>query len=254
MLSIDAMYEAAIAAQDVSSSHRDVDVRQRKVFLEACLKWSQNCGSVLYGDLELHDACAVACEAMRLVIVKNSLGSPNSSSSRKKIVHGKQIDESEEKEGQLIETIVWHLALAENPVAIHELMRMIRKEGGGELQDVVHIMTLAVLIFLAVENLRDANILVDLFKATNDDTALVTNILTNAKPNLITFNIMLLQLCERDAGVANLYKWCMQNVGGNDLRHPAYAPYMTKVGQIYFNIQPPPDMLTSIMNMFGGGK
>jgi hypothetical protein len=92
------------------------------------------------------------------------------------------------------------------------------------------LLTLGVLEFLAAENLRDANTLVDrVAEGLND--------------SLVAFCRCLVQTCERDAAplTEKAFKRHLAGLG--------FEPLLVKVGQRFFKISPPPNLLNSVLSM-----
>merc|ERR1712106_574440 len=116
-------------------------------------------------------------------------------------------------------------------------------------------------IYISLENLREANSLFRAFveKDTERDAEkLAANyMMKGAKhPTHVTFCGSLLRICETDA--APLFSWLLKSFNVELNRHPDLTPYTAKIGRIYFNIQPPPNMLNMMENMMtmmsaGGG-
>jgi hypothetical protein len=96
------------------------------------------------------------------------------------------------------------------------------------------LLTLGVLEFLAAENLRDANTLVDrVAEGLND--------------SLVAFCRCLVQTCERDA--APLFQLLTEKAFKRHLAGLGFEPLLVKVGQRFFKISPPPNLLNSVLSM-----
>jgi hypothetical protein len=70
---------------------------------------------------------------------------------------------------------------------------------------------------------------------------------------------MLLRICEKDVKTAPLFTWLVRNFGAElgTMHNPEkIKSYTTKIGKVYFDIQPPPSMMAmmeNMMGMMGGG-
>jgi hypothetical protein len=67
---------------------------------------------------------------------------------------------------------------------------------------------------------------------------------------------MLLRICEKNVRTGPLYQWLLKSFKReleNTAKPAALATFTTKIGKIYFNIQPPPSMLSMMENMMMGG-
>ena len=67
---------------------------------------------------------------------------------------------------------------------------------------------------------------------------------------------MLLRVCEKETKTAPLYKWLLKNFQSELLK--LYKPdvvdaYCSKIGRVYFGIEPPPDMMATLEGMMKGG-
>jgi hypothetical protein len=66
---------------------------------------------------------------------------------------------------------------------------------------------------------------------------------------------MLVRICEKDARTGPLFQWATRSFKRelDKLHKPQeIVSYTTKIGKIYFGIQPPPSMLNMMENMMGG--
>ncbi|GMH79168.1 hypothetical protein TrVE_jg13359 [Triparma verrucosa] len=108
-----------------------------------------------------------------------------------------------------------------------------------------YLFCVGVVNFLALQNMRDASALVLGFKAKFEgDSGAV------AATRYCTFATWLLEICKRDAG--QLYQWLASQF--QDIsRDPQWGPLLTKIGKVYFGIKPPPNMLSMLEGMLGGG-
>ena len=126
------------------------------------------------------------------------------------------------------------------------------------------LLTRAVLVLLAIENLRDARTLADTYlkevehKAGRTDAELTKSYLDKKDgkaPSHIIFCCMLIRICEKDTKTAPLFNWLVRNFGAElaTLHDPeVIKTYTTKIGRVYFDIQPPPSMMNMMENMLSG--
>merc|ERR1712151_249391 len=121
------------------------------------------------------------------------------------------------------------------------------------------LLTRSILTFLSVENIRDAHALLREFLVEIDETAIENmkksymSKVDNKAPSHIIFNSMLISLCLKDKKTGPLYTWLLRSFSASELSH-MYKPdvlkaYTTKIGHSFFNIQPPPDILSTLENM-----
>mmetsp|Transcript_23638 Transcript_23638/g.36477 ORF Transcript_23638/g.36477 Transcript_23638/m.36477 type:complete len:358 (-) Transcript_23638:42-1115(-) len=217
---LDAFFTTALG----KLNERDaIQEKQRVKYLQKALKWSDLMGSVRYGDLKMNSLLADALW----------------------VVGGEFRGDS-----------VNHAALAEEPSAI---VQRLMACGDDEKEEVKQserdvLLTRAVLVFCAVENLRDANAVLKAYMEADpsrDFDKLATDFLSKevkVKSHVIfcTSVVGILE-CEQKAGA--LYTWLLGKFQGYLQRNPELLPYTTKIGKIYFNIQPPPSMLSQMENM-----
>jgi len=79
-------------------------------------------------------------------------------------------------------------------------------------------------------------------------------------PNHVVFLSMLLSIVTKDKKTGPLYTWLLKGFSNSELAK-MYKPemlkgYTTKIGRVYFDIQPPPSMMATLenmMSMMGGG-
>jgi len=229
---IDAVYKAALdeknSKNDVLEEEMDRLQRVHVTWLFKMIKYSSDFGTVRLGDKALHLMTAHASW---------DLGDR--------------------------EVSILHYALAEDPINIVERLMSLPPNP----TDAPHfpaaardaLLTRAVLSFLALENLRDANILVKAFiekDTTRDAKQLATVYLDKEKKQAthVTFCCAMLRICETEATA--LYQWLLRSFAKELNLYPDLQPYTTKIGRIYFGIEPPPSMMSmmeNMMAMMGGG-
>ena len=179
----------------------------------------------------------------------------------------------EEEVAELQCDAVQHMALAEKPEALVAWFKTLPKPTDAEiaqghtcppaLRDALF--TRAILLMAAVENLRDANALLrgyldQVEERSADDLATSYTSKEDGKaPSHAMFACMLLRILEKDTRTGPLYSWLMRSFRRElDGLYKAQTVlgFTTKIGKIYFNIQPPPNMLNmmeNMMGMLGGG-
>ena len=257
-------YVSALESSDgMPTTERNRLSRLHLKFLRSALRWSDLCGTVRFGALGMHEL--VGQHSWKLSLLDDQ-----------------SFEEEEEEEGVDYNTVglkceaVTHLALAEKPLIIGQYLKEQCPDATEEevaaghdcapaLRDVLF--TRATLVFCSVENLRDAHTLVRYYLDNQcgplkTEKELKTSYMskTDGKaPNHAVFNSMLVSICQKDAKTAPLFNWLLRS-----FTHEfsvMYKPdllkaYTTRIGRIYFGIQPPPSMLNTIenmMSMMGGG-
>jgi hypothetical protein len=140
---------------EVDSSFPEKSV-QRVEFLKSCVKWTVKCGARELGDPMMH---------VRLANVMWAISDKNA---------------------------VYHFAAGEAP---GEFAARLEETYGNAENHLARdrALTLCVLHFLALENMRDANELLDSFKRTQKSKG------QDPKSELVTFLTQLLETCRRDA-------------------------------------------------------
>jgi hypothetical protein len=200
-------------------------------FLRKVIKYTDTLGTQRFGDMSIHALLAQCCW-----------------------------DSKEYAEATL------HFCLAERPEDLATLLMTTpdlpaNKPKAPALpaaeRDVL--LTRGVLYFLAVENLRDANVLLRKFIKLDDGRdpeKLAKSFLdkNNKFQTHLTFSSSLVRICETDA--APLFQWLLRAFAKELGRFPDLQPYTTKIGRVYFGIEPPPSMMSmmeNMMGMMGGG-
>jgi hypothetical protein len=216
-------------------------------WLRRCVMWSSELGTVRYGDKKLQELLAQQCWLLS------------------------QQKEEEDEEEELMELktdAVTHMALAEQPEQICDWLKTLPAPTAKEM-GIGHtcppaerdaLLTRAWLCFIAVENLRDANTLLRGYMTKVEERKMAD--LTKSyvskddgkAPSHVIFGCMLLRVCEKDARTGPLYSWLLRSFKKE--LDVIYKPqivhsYASKIGKIYFDIQPPPSMLNTLENMMG---
>ena len=239
--------KGAVAGQETNRLQR----LQRSWLLSA-VQWSSELGTIRYGHNKLQQLLGQQCWNVSMI---------------------EEEDQDEDEVTELQCDAVQHMALAEQPGTIVEWLKTLPAPTSEEtatghscppaLRD--GLLTRALLLFCAVENLRDANALLRAYVDSVEERDMgelatsYTNKTDGKAPSHVIFGCMLLRICEKDARTGPLFQWLMRSFKRElDALHKPQAilSYTTKIGKVYFNIQPPPsmfNMMENMMGMMGGG-
>lgn len=253
-LTIDSLYREALILAFDGTDEREEEERLSRLhykFLRRIVRWSAEYGRVQYGDMRLHTALAEQCWGM-VQKYQSSLAT----------MKDEEFDDVTVLQEMYAEAMIHH-ALAENPTQILAILKTFdpptKKQeemgrNGGTACERDCLFTRAVLVFIAVQNLRDAYTLLREYIVLSkvDMPSLAKSYInkTDGKaPTHIMFCTMMLQICEKK-GAGPLYTWILRSFA-NDLNKmkPDVKAYTTKIGRVYFNIQPPPSMFNMMENM-----
>ena len=230
--------------------------RLHRDWLRRCVHWSNELGRIRFGSFVLQELLAQQCWDLSKLVVGAT----------------KDVDEEDELL-ELKSDAVTHMALAEQPERIIEWLKELPAPTDAETAsghscppaDRDALLTRAVLCLCAVENLRDANTLVRSFlehvedRKAQDLTKSYTSKDDGKAPSHVIFCCMLLRICEKDPRTGPLFTWLLRSFKrelDGLYKTQIIQSYTTKIGKIYFNIQPPPsmiNMLENMMGMMGGG-
>jgi hypothetical protein len=252
---IDTNYKTALEPMKAAQpSEYDRLMRLHYNFLKKIVKWSADWGTVKFGDLKCHSLLGEQCWLI------SSTAPPD------------EEDEEEFGKESLRAECIMHLALAEQPQRIGELLAALPAptpeeekmgRGGGTAAERDCFLTRAIVVFIAMENLRDANILVKNFMEdidTRNHKKLAKSYMNKndgMAPTHVIFCCMLLRICEKDRA-GPLFQWLLRSFAVDLAKfRPDLKVYTTKIGRVYFGIQPPPSMMNMMENMMammaGGG-
>lgn len=254
--SIDSNYKTALEPMKITQMDEyERLMRLHYQFLKKIVKWTSDCGTIKFGDLKCHGLLGEQCWVIA------STAPP---------------DDTDEEEGFGRESLraesIMHFGLAEQPQRIGELLATLPAptdeeekmgRGGGTAGERDCLLTRATLVFIAMENLRDANVLVRYYMSDidsgRDDKKLAKSYMNKndgKAPTHVIFCCMLLRVCEKDRA-GPLFQWLLRSFGVDiGKMRPDVRGYTTKIGRVYFAIQPPPNMLNmmeNMMAMMGGG-
>jgi hypothetical protein len=240
-------------------------------FLRKGLKWSNDLGTVRHGALAMHALLGDHCWFMSCD--QAAIGADEEKGPAKSQDEEEEEFDEEWSEAGLRNEAVTHYAVGEK---ISTILDKLKSLPGPEDEEwkMGHtcppcqrdaLLTRSILALLAIENLRDATTLAASFLKdveTRSPDELKKSYLdkTDGKaPSHIMFVCMLLRICEKDTKTAPLFTWLVRNFGAElgTMHHPEkIKSYTTKIGKVYFDIQPPPsmmDMMENMMSMMGGG-
>jgi hypothetical protein len=240
--------------------------RLQRDWLRRCVHWSSEYGTILFGHFKLQELLGSQSWALATLLQSQGDGTEGQVSS--------SVDDDEEDNvmDARCDAVV-HMALAEQPVAIGKWLATLPAPTAEEtktghtcspgVRDALF--TRAMLCMCAMENLRDANILVQQYIPL-ESRDLKTNLIKSyvskedgVAPSHLVFATSLLRVCEKDSRTGPLYTWLLRSFKKelDRLHKPQIVhSYTTKIGKVYFNIQPPPSMMSmmeNMMSMMGGG-
>ena len=268
---LDAAYRVALEEDTtMDPAERGRLQRLHQQFLIKGLKWSNDLGDTRHGALGMHSVLADHCWSMSCdeAVIGSEADRQNAAASQ-----DEDEEEEEDLEVELRYDAVTHYALAEKVSTIIDKLKSLPAPTDEEMK-MGHecppaqrdaLLTRAVLVLLAIENLRDATKLVSSFWKdieTRSEDELKKSYLDKADgkaPSHVMFVSMLLRICEKDVKTAPLFTWLVRNFGaelGTMHQSSIIKSYTTKIGRVYFDIQPPPSMMgmmEQMMGMMGGG-
>ncbi|EJK55197.1 hypothetical protein THAOC_25093 [Thalassiosira oceanica] len=261
---LDGAYRAALDGdENMSSEERGRLQRLHLLFLKKGLKWSNDLGSVRYGNRGMHSLLGDHCW--------------NMSCDASVVDKEKPLERERESDGSTAEEVaielrgeaVGHYAMAERIDAILQKLKGLpgptdEETAAGHvcppaLRD--ELLTRAVMVLLAIEDLRGARSLVASFLADVSDRPLAElkksylDKTDGRSPSHVMFCSMLVRICEKDVKTAPLFKWLLKNFGAELMTvhdREVIKAYTTKIGRVYFNIQPPPSMVDMMENVMSG--
>lgn len=191
---------------DVESTYPDSSTH-RIEYLKAAIKWSIKAGTVELGDLKLH------------------------------IALGKVLWTPEQRNA------IYHFAAGEAPIQLNNLIQTTYKTTDNQVLK-ERALTVGILTFLSLDNLRDANELLSCYSmhAIDQDNGTYVN-----ETELEKFNRFLLLTCQRDA--QPLFK-TLVNTYASALDFDDTVPTLLTgpIGLKFFNIQPK-SQVNPMMNM-----
>jgi len=254
-------------------------------FLKACLRWSEALGSIRFGAFDIHALEGV--HAWKLAAFLETIPEPNTTTSLAREEAPKPEVEGDDEEDEehvdqsplaLRQDAITHLALAEKPDIILEYLATLpgptkeQTKMGHICPPCVReeLLTRAILLLISVENVRDAHVLLQKYLDTVESRNvqdLKTSYLNKSDglaPSHPIFLSMLLSIITKaDKKVGPLYTWLLKTFASESetmTKNKTIKAYVATIGKVYFDIVPPPSMLSSLENMmammgggFGGG-
>jgi hypothetical protein len=237
--------------------------RLQRDWLRDMTHWSSDLGTVRYGQNILHELFAQQSYQLATLWI------PKSETTEKTAI-SKGTDKAEDDEDDdRIEAwcdAVQHMALAERPDQIVAWLATLPAptsdetslghKGPPALRD--SLLTRTVLLLVAMDNLRDASALIRGYinqveepsgRLPEDLRKSYTSKDDGKAPSHVIFCGMLVRICEKDAQVGPLFTWLLRSFKKEleKMHKPQIVlGYTTKIGQKYFNIQPPPSMMNMV--------
>lgn len=234
--------------------------RVQRDWLAAVLTWSSELGTVRYGHSTLHGLAGAQCWKLSQLV--DVVGDKTTTTTK---------DNNNNDKDEFQCDAIQHLALAEQPETILKCLSTLpaptteQTKSGHTCAPAPRdaLLTRAVLVFCAVENLRDASTLLRQYAQTveeRDMSVLATSYTKKddgLAPSHVIFGNMLVRICQKDMRTGPLFQWLMRSFKREmDLFHKPVDVFVTRIGKAFFNIQPPPgllNMMENMMGMMGGG-
>lgn len=233
-------------------------------FLKSALAWSNSLGIIRFGSKEIHKLLADQLWDMSESQAEESNASITTSSDS---------EEDEEDPGAedystvgLQSEAVTHYSLAEDVETI--LAKLATLPGPTDEETAQNhpcppcaresLLTRSILLLLSIENIRDAHKLLTSYLSTiesRDIEELKKSYMSKTdgkSPSHPIFLSMLVQITRKNVKTGPLYSWALK--GFNAELSKMYKPdvlkmYTNNIGKVYFHIQPPPSMMSTIENM-----
>lgn len=116
------------------------------------------------------------------------------------------------------------------------------------------VLTRSVLAYLVAENIADAGVFRAKFAQLSAWPSVSDGAASSDSPPLANFCELLIKICQLETSAATLFRKIRSSYDSELSRDKNFAKQLTKVGQIYFDIQPPqPSGLAGVMgNMLRG--
>jgi hypothetical protein len=244
--------------------------RLQRDWLRRCVHWSSEYGTIRFGHFKLQEILGEQSWTLAGLLAARE-GEDDEPKAAAAAAAGSEEDDEEDEDDVMdarCDAVV-HMALAEQPETIASWLATLPAPKPEEIK-AGHIcppgvrdalFTRAVLCFCAMENLRDANTLVKAYiniESRDLKTDLIKSYVNKEDgiaPSHLVFATSLVRVCEKDARTGPLYSWLLRSFKRelDRLHKPQIVhSYTTKIGKIYFNIQPPPSMLSMMENMMAG--
>jgi len=238
-------YQTALASQKDAMTETEYNRLERleREYLRKAVSWSNDLGTIRFGHFKLHK-----------LLGEHSWTLPEG-------------DEEEDKFSIMFDSCQ-HMCLAEEPLQVVEWLATLDRPNRQQTKfahkcspaDADSLLTLSLLLLCALENLRDASILLKAYidkVETRTMDELTTSYMKKddgKAPAHVVFGAMLLRICEKDPRTGPLFTWLLKSFKKEMDVMPKpnlIQGYTTKIGKVYFDIQPPPSMLSMMENMMG---
>ena len=255
------LYGPAVEAVESKIEQRRL-MRLQAKFLKGALGWSADLGSVRYGACELQKLLGDHYWSMAEIEAKGGEASEVAAPA----------EEDEEKDdfslAALYSEAVTHLAMAEQPEGLLAKLKTLpdptaaETKAGHDCPPSVRdsCLTRAILAMVTVENIRDAYTLLTSYLTECESRPLdelktsYVNKKDGKAPSHVVFLSMLLSMVLKDKKTGPLYTWLLKSFNSelNKMHKPEMIKaYTSKIGRVYFDIMPPPSMLSTLENMMG---
>jgi len=142
---------------------------------------------------------------------------------------------------------ITHYAFAEKPELINNKLATLMKRPTNADDDPNVLFAHSVLIMLTLENLRDANSLLTMYK-----NHLVKTECVNVSKYVI-FCVWLLEISKKGKEAESLFQWLNKNFEAELRVNPGWAGFLTRIGKTFFEIKPAASMMNMLEQMLGGG-
>lgn len=268
MEKVQELYGPAVEAVESVIEQRRL-MRLEAKFLKGALGWSADLGSVRYGACALQQILGEHYWSMAEIEAKGA-GVEEAS------VEEEEQEDDEKDEFSLValySEAVTHLAMAEQPERLLAKLKTLpdptaaETKAGHDCPPSIResCLTRSILAMVTVENIRDAYTLLTSYLTECESRPLdelktsYVNKKDGKAPSHVVFLSMLLSMVLKDKKTGPLYTWLLKSFNSelNKMHKPEMIKaYTSKIGRVYFDILPPPSMLSTLenmMSMMGGG-
>jgi len=271
---LDAAYLKAVPNAESKAEQKRL-YRLHSKFLKSVIAWSEVLGTVTYGALELHVLAAnhawfLSENGADDEAEANGNGTSKGKGNNKKSNNNKEDEDAEDFTTVALQSAaVTHYALAEKPDLILSKLATLPPPTAAQTKTNHScapaareaLLTRSILVMLTMENIRDATTLLTQYIETIEERkldALKKSYMAKGdgkSVNHVVFNSMLLSIVRKDKKTGPLYTWLLKGFTGAELstmyKSEMLKGYTSKIGRIFFDIQPPPSMMATLENMMG---
>lgn len=254
LVNIHEAYQKSLESDVEEGAEKDRLLRLQREFLRKCVSWSDALGNIRFGNPKLLE-----------ILGEQSWKVPSKADAA--------VDEDGEDRITIMSDAVQAMALAEKPGKILEWLKTLpaptkQETASGHAcgpADRDALFTRSILLFLAVENIRDASTLLRGYMTEVEERKMEDLTKSYMKkddgvaPSHVVFCSMMVSVCQKDSRTGPLFTWLLRSFKRElDMMPKAQIvnSYTTKIGKVYFDIQPPPSMMSmmeNMMGMMGGG-